>query len=373
MSFATEMTPEQTLKTIQINSIHKTPIFIWGPPGIGKSEIVREAANKLGMGFVDIRLSQKEPSSLSGIPHIVENARGEKIMQYSHPSQMPYEGEKTVVFLDELPNAAPLVQSAAYELILDRRLGEYKLPEDCIVIAAGNRLNDKGGTFKMAKPLQNRFIHVEMKADYEEWKTWAIKKQIHPFILGYLENNTQDLMDFDPSNTSHAYPTPRSWVYVSNIMHAYEKTFNDLGSLDEKDNNMFFNTISGAVGVGVNAKFSEYLNGAYTLPKVKDIVNGKVTTIKKDKTHLHFTLVNSLCYEIKNMDLKRINGEITMDEYAKIVNTILDFIKNNCSLELCTVALRNLVNIMDVHIDVNWKGFSFFAKNFSKIMVEEDA
>ena len=177
----------------------KRPLFLWGPPGIGKSELVEGITNDLGGLMIDLRLGQMEPTDIRGIP-FYNKELGK--MDWAPPIELPDEESAAaypivVLFLDELNSAAPSVQSAAYQLILNRRIGKYRLPDNVVMVAAGNRESDKGVTYRMPTPLANRFIHQEMKVDFGSWQTWAVENKIHPEVVGYLSFAKQDLYDFD--------------------------------------------------------------------------------------------------------------------------------------------------------------------------------
>ena len=142
--------------------------MIWGPPGIGKSSIVAAAAEKAGIDFIDLRLSQLAPTDLRGLPVPVHPNKGEEygISKWYPPEFLPREG-KGILFLDELNMAPPVMQGVAQQLILDRKIGSYKVPQGWIILSAGNRKEDRASVFEMPSPLANRFIHLEVEANYE--------------------------------------------------------------------------------------------------------------------------------------------------------------------------------------------------------------
>ena len=171
----------------------KRPLFLWGPPGIGKSDIVAQITNSLpNSHLIDIRLSLWEPTDIKGIPYFDSNSG---TMVWGAPSELPSEEfaaqyDNIVVFFDEMNSAAPAVQAAAYQLILNRRVGQYKLPDNVIIIAAGNRESDKGVTYRMPAPLSNRFVHLELAVNFDDWFQWAVDNQIHKDSVGYLPFST---------------------------------------------------------------------------------------------------------------------------------------------------------------------------------------
>ena len=175
------MRPEQVSKVLtqEFESVihgHHTPVMLWGAPGIGKSQIVSQVAVDHKVPMIDIRLSQMEPSDLRGIPF----KNGEQV-DWAIPSLLPnvsHHGEQGILFLDEITSAPPTVSAAAYQLILDRRLGDYIVPEGWVIFAAGNRQGDRGVTYSMPAPLANRFSHYELDVNLDDWVAWAYKNNI---------------------------------------------------------------------------------------------------------------------------------------------------------------------------------------------------
>src|SRR6056300_646003 len=170
------------------------PVFLWGPPGIGKSELVADITNEMEGLMIDLRLGQMDPTDIRGIPYYNKE---NNLMDWAPPIDLPSEDlakdyPVVVLFLDEMNSSAPAVQAAAYQLILNRRVGKYVLPDNVVMIAAGNRESDKGVTYRMPTPLANRFIHIEMRADFTAWADWAVNNNIHTDVVGYLSFAKQD-------------------------------------------------------------------------------------------------------------------------------------------------------------------------------------
>lgn len=192
------------------------PLMIWGAPGIGKSDLVREAAAAQGYPLIDLRLSQLEPTDLRGIP-LHDNGK----VRWIPPDELPDEdrdGPHGVLFLDEINAAPPPVAAAAYQLILDRRLGTYRLPEGWSIVAAGNRLDDRGITYVMPAPLANRFMHVHLQADAEAWLAWAARNDIDPVLRDFVAEQPEWLARFLPEPEVKAFPSPRSWVFADRVI-----------------------------------------------------------------------------------------------------------------------------------------------------------
>ena len=239
---------------------------MWGAPGIGKSDIVKQIADSQDREVIDIRLPLWEPTDIKGIPYY--NSQ-ENNMVWASPAELPTDPKSNaIVFLDELNSAAPAVQAAAYQLILNRRVGQYHLPEGVSIVAAGNRDSDKGVTFRMPAPLANRFVHIELRVDFEDWLEWATNEHIHADVVGYVTFAKQDLYDFDPRGSSRSFATPRSWSFVSQLLSddLPESTLTDL--------------VAGAIGEGLAVKFMNHRKVSGQLPNPSDILSGKIKDLK---------------------------------------------------------------------------------------------
>ncbi|MEJ2622779.1 MAG: MoxR family ATPase [Candidatus Thiodiazotropha sp.] len=198
---------------------HHTPVMLWGPPGVGKSDMVRQVADKHQAPVIDIRLSQMEPSDLRGIPF-----RNDGSVEWAIPALLPDDkrhGSQGILFLDEITSAPPTVSAAAYQLILDRRLGEYQVPEGWAIFAAGNRQGDRGVTYSMPAPLANRFSHFEVETNLDDWVAWAYRNQIDERIIAFLRFRPELLFDFDPAHNPVAFPSPRSWEFAHRALQKF--------------------------------------------------------------------------------------------------------------------------------------------------------
>ena len=207
----------------------KKPLMIHGAPGIGKSDSVREAAKEVakekGMEFVegttnedkfsliDVRISQLDPSDLRGIPF----PNGDTT-KWLVPNWLPTGGEG-VLFFDEINLAPPSIQASSFQLILDRKLGDYTLPDGWMIVAAGNRAEDQANVFPMAAPLKNRFSHTTLLVpSEEEWRMWAMDNGIKSDIIAFLAFKKSLLFKFDKNNKDFAFPTPRTWSLASHMV-----------------------------------------------------------------------------------------------------------------------------------------------------------
>jgi MoxR-like ATPase len=186
--------------------------MIWGPPGIGKSSIVAQTATRFGLDFIDVRLSQLAPTDLRGLP-VPENG----ISRWYPPEFLPREG-RGILFLDELNMAPPAIQGMAQQLILDRKVGSYTVPAEWFIWAAGNRKEDRAAVFDMPAPLANRFVHLDVEPDFENFKAYALERRLHEQIIAFLSFRTTLLHRLDPQQP--AWPSPRSWEMASRLRFA---------------------------------------------------------------------------------------------------------------------------------------------------------
>src|SRR6478752_2297615 len=181
------------------------PAFLWGAPGVGKSSVVHQIAQARGLELIDIRAPLLDPTDLRGLPYFKDG-----VAVWAPPSFLPSQPDSAgVLFFDELNAAPPLVQASLYQLTLDRRVGEYVLPQGWKIIAAGNRAEDRSVTFRMPAALANRFIHLDFEADFEDWRTWATSAGLHPLVIGFVATRRELLLDM--RNAERGFPTPRAW------------------------------------------------------------------------------------------------------------------------------------------------------------------
>lgn len=196
-----------------------TPVMLWGAPGVGKSALVAQAAAACGVAMIDLRLSQLEPSDLRGMPFLQAGR-----VEWAIPAMLPdalRDGESGVLFLDEINAALPQVAAAAYQLILDRRLGDYRLPAGWAILAAGNRLGDRGVTYAMPAPLANRFTHVELEPALDDWLAWADAAGVDVRLQGFLRQRPDLLMAFPERANQYAFPSPRSWAFADRALRKF--------------------------------------------------------------------------------------------------------------------------------------------------------
>lgn len=344
--------PKAAKKAIHYAIRSRRPVFLWGPPGIGKSELVAEIGSDTDREVIDVRLALWEPTDIKGIPYFDSNAN---TMTWAPPAELPTDPKSTaIIFLDELNSAPPAVQAAAYQLILNRRVGTYKLPEGVDIVAAGNRDGDKGVTFRMPAPLANRFIHLEMKVDFEDWQDWATLNKLHPEVVGYVGFAKQDLYDFDPKSPSKSFATPRSWSFVSDLLQ--DETI---------DKETLTTLVSGAIGDGLAVKFMAHRKIASKLPRADDILDGKVSELKVKEVSAMYSLTVSLCYELKERSEK---GDKKFNDYS---DRFFRFMMDNFPTELVVMGAKTALTNYDLPLDATkMKSFDEFHQKYGKYVLQ---
>ena len=338
----------------------KRPVFLWGPPGIGKSEVVSEIAEELGGLMIDLRMAQMEPTDIRGIPYFNKDLGK---MDWAPPVDLPDEELASkypiiVLFLDEMNSAPPAVQAAGYQLVLNRAVGKYKLPDNVVIVAAGNRDSDKGVTYRMPMPLANRFLHLEMRADFTAWQNWAVNKGIHKDVVGYLSFAKQDLYDFDSKSASRAFATPRSWCFVSDL----------LKDEDDVDSDTLFNLVAGAVGEGLAVKFAAHRKIAGKMPEPSDILSGKVKDLQVKEISAMYSLTISMCYELRDaLETKKVDNK----KFHEMADNFFNYIMANFETELVVMGAKIALKTYKLPIEPSQlKNFDDFHKKYGKYIVE---
>ena len=335
MDTARTLSPNKAKSRISHAITKKRPVFIWGPPGIGKSDIVHQIGDALDAHVIDVRLSLWEPTDIKGIPYY--SAEDNK-MSWAPPVELPdaamaSQHKAIILFLDEMNSAAPAVQAAAYQLILNRRVGAYELPDNVYIVAAGNRETDKGVTYRMPAPLANRFVHLELAVSFDDWFDWAVDNKIHKDVVGFLQFAKRDLYDFDPKSPNRSFATPRSWSFVSELLE------------DDLDNETTTDLVSGCVGEGLAIKFVAHRKVAASMPNPTDILEGKIKEIKSKEISAMYSLTVSLCYELKEACDK---GDKKFDSK---VDKFLRFMMDNFETELVVMGVKLALTQYQLPID----------------------
>lgn len=438
--------PSQCATAIRLIVNTQRSMFLWGPPGISKSAQMKQVATSMGIAFIDVRLSQMDPTDLRGIPYpVVEN--GVHAVRWSPPVALPRDlklssvieteldgvavdflnpigdndihyctnpqitvsalepvgatatittrtndsfhvlltdsngqpvkgrvryvvtGEtKGILALEEFNSAPPSVAAAAYQLVLDRKLGDsYVVPKGVAIIAAGNRDTDKGITFKMATPIANRYIHIEMEPNFDDWQKWALSSMLHADIVGYLSAFKQDLFDFDPSSAARGFQTPRSWHALSDFL---------LANPDAPDA-ITTAVACGAVGEGAGLKFAAFRKIAADLPRAEEILSGRLKEIGKVEAQLAYALTTNLCYALKESaeeGMKTHGKEWNKTEDRKKwlaqADNFLAFIMNNFQPEICIMGAKAAVTLHELPFDTTkMKNFEVFTDKYKTVIM----
>jgi hypothetical protein len=353
------ITSIQARKAIHKAFKAKRPVFLWGPPGIGKSEVVSDIADELGGIMIDLRMAQMEPTDIRGIPFYNKDISK---MDWAEPVDLPTEEFAAqypivVLFLDEMNSAPPSVQAAGYQLVLNRRVGKYKLPDNVVIIAAGNRESDKGVTYRMPMPLANRFVHIEMKPDFAAWQQWAVNKGIHKDVVGYLSFAKQDLYDFDAKSSSRAFATPRTWTFVSDLLDD-----------EDSDTDTLLNLVAGSVGEGLGVKFMAHRKVASRMPNPADILSGKVKDLQVKEISAMYSLTISMCYELKEaLDNKKVDTA----QFHQMADNFFEYIMKNFETELVVMGAKIALKTYKLPIEPQrLSNFDTFHKKYGKYIVE---
>jgi MoxR-like ATPase len=464
---ALTLKPSDTEAAIDAMINTSRAMFLWGAPGISKSAVSQQVATKHKRAFIDLRLSQMDPTDLRGIPYptVIGGVEG---VRWQTPYVMPRDldislaidvlseetrvhfgnpigsndihyctlprvevksigaapgvsakivinkGGKTtlvdhvvlgeddsldsvivalidkhgeftsgkirflvtgktyaILGLEEFNSAPPSVQAAAYQLVLDRRLGEYLVPDGVFIMGMGNRDTDRGVTFKMPTPVANRFVHIEMRQDFDDWQTWALRSGISAEVVGYLSAFKDQMFQFEAGTASRGFATPRSWHFLSDIIHANE---------DAADTVMLA-LFSGCVGDGTAIQFNEFRKVAKDLPKADDILSGKLLKMTKTvEVSLAFALTTTLCYELKERSDKfmYIGGKKNPDfkkhpDYTKWLleaDCFFAFMMKNFVPEICVMGARTAISIHRLPFDtVRNKEFAAFTAKFKQFLI----
>ena len=348
--------PKGAKKSLRKAFNTKRPIFIWGPPGIGKSDIIKQLGTELDAHVIDVRLSLWEPTDIKGIPYFDSN---DGTMRWAPPSELPSKEfaknhKQIILFMDELNSAAPSVQAAAYQLVLNRKVGTYELPDNVVMVAAGNRETDKGVSYRMPSPLANRFVHLEMAVDWDDYFEWAVDNKIHQDVVGYLTFSKKDLYDFDPKSSSRSFATPRSWSFVSELL-----------TDDDVDTDTLTDLISGSVGEGLAVKFMAHRKHASKMPNPADILSGKVKKMESKEISAMYSLTVSLCYELKDACDKKAKN------WNDQVNNFFQFIMDNFETELVIMGTKLALSTYKLPLDPDEiKCFDEFHAKFGKYIAQ---
>ena len=281
------------------------PLMIWGAPGLGKSSILRQVADSMGIGFIDIRLAQREPVDIRGLP-----VPGEDGVKWLVASEWPRDPEsRGIILFDEITAADRSLQVAAYEFILDRRLGDlYSVPPGWYICAAGNRTIDRAVASTMSSALANRFMHVELGEDVESWIRWARMNDIAPEVMGFIRFKPDSLFRQEGENLERGWPSPRSWERVSRM----------LGLMGGEEETLVRKMVYGLVGNNVGVEFMEFRSLAVAMADVLQMMTDPSVPVRIPKgADRLYAFCSALAYYLWRDDSKA--GEMNrLDGFFRI-------------------------------------------------------
>jgi hypothetical protein len=270
------MSPSDVIETLTAVLPTKQPVYLWGAPGGGKSSVVRQVAAELKLEFRDLRATLLDPVDLRGLPKV----SGKKTT-WCPPDFLP-DGGSGVLLLDELAQSPLLVQNSFLQLVLDRRLGEYVLPDGWAVLAASNRVEDRAGAGRIGTALANRFLHVDLEISVEDWQGWAVAHNIAPEIRAFIRFRPAMLSVFDPASNPRAFASPRSWEFASRVFQSAPQR-------------LLQRVLAGCVGDGPAAEFAAFLKLYEQLPDVDAVLaNPTSSPVPSREPAVLFSLVGAM-------------------------------------------------------------------------------
>ena len=306
----------------------RTP-FLHGSPGIGKSDIVKQVARDLGMKMFDLRATTIDPVDLRGVPKIVEE-QDQYIAKWAIPDFLPRE-EGVILFLDEMTSAPPMMQAGCYQLVLDKRIGNYKVPNNCFIIGAGNREGDKAIVHRISSALANRFSpHINLVVDKDDWIVWARNNKIHTDVIYFIHGMPQHLNTFDSSKNEKAFATPRTWEFVSDILYT------------EPPQHILTKMLAGTIG-GVTHEFLHFKNLKSKLPNPRKILNNPSSYDVPKKHDMIYAMVCAILTIAGEKDVKNVLelSNVISDAHEGIFRDISILLAKDMCLRFPEVAIED--------------------------------
>ena len=212
----------------------------------------------------------------------------------------------------------------------------------------------------ISTPLANRFIHQELRVDFASWQEWAVLNNEHKDVVGYLSFAKQDLHDFDAKSASRAFATPRSWHFVSELL-------ND----ETTDDDTLTNLIAGTVGEGLAVKFMAHRKIAGKLPKAEDVLSGKVTDLEIKEPSAMYSLVVSMCYELKDaVEVRKVDTK----EFHSMADNFFGFMMKNFETELVIMGARIALTTYALPFQpTKMKNFDEFHSKYGKYILQANS
>ena len=272
------------------------PLLIFGGPGIGKSEICKQAAD--GDEVKDVRLSMLEPVDMRGMPVVNRKGDGSEFsVEWAKPDFLPRAG-KGIILFDELNTADPSVQNAALQFILDRKCGPHTLGPDWWIVACGNKSSHKAHVNPLSAPLRNRFVILEMQPDFNQWRNWALANNIHEDVLGFMSSTAGQHLYADPQDEYGNFPTPRGWTMISKLL---------------KSNISDRNALEGAIGKVAANWLIQYRQEIKVMPDIDKLLDGTLTYQDgPNKLSITYAVVSNILFRAIRNPAKIDNGAAIM-------------------------------------------------------------
>lgn len=375
ISTAKQYSIKSVVPLLKLHMDLRQPVFLWGSMGIGKSETIASLVRPekydkdgnltfKGDLLVDLRLSLYDPTDLKGIPFYDPKTN---TCRWAQPSELPqiFQAEKyerIILFLDEMNGAPPSTLQAAYQLVLNYQLGEYVLPSNTVIIAAGNMDSDKGVTYKMPKPLCDRFAHYELKVDADGWLEWAESSGIAASVVSFISDNKSDLATYDPQSSDKTFATPRSWVKFA--------AAHDLALSRGMGHDTVIDLAGAWLGDGLAVKFRGHLAVVGRLPNVDDILDNKRPNLPSDlEMSAKFTLVIQLVYALNERLAKVKNEEFDLADLKVQVEHAIDYLDMSMDKEMVVMAVTRIVTAIRETISVReLANFPMIAKKYGQLL-----
>ena len=289
--------PINLIMELKDSVISGTPAMIWGGPGIGKSDIPNQVAEDLDMNIIDFRANLFDPVDVRGIPYLTQaDADAQKYTAWAVPDVFPIaerDGDRGILFIDELPTAPPATQNAFLQLLLNRQIGDYSLPIGWAILCAGNRLTDSAAVYQMPSPVRNRLAHYELEPTLDDWTKWAHKNNIDSDVIAFIQYRPNLLSDFNPDE--YAFPTPRAWSLVSKKL---QKT-------NTAKDRMFY-SVSALVGDGAAGEFVAFKEISDELPDIDAIIADPTKYKRNDNPALLYALANAIAVRAEDSKMDNI-------------------------------------------------------------------
>jgi hypothetical protein len=332
-----KITPSMAKKLIVRSMAADMPIFLWGPPGIGKSDVIWQIGKEQGRPVIDIRLLLMNPTDIKGIPFYNPKSG---LMEWAPPTELPLDPDSTaIVFFDEMNAADRMTMGAALQIVLNKRIGPFTLGPKVSLIAAGNRETDRAVANKMPSALANRFQHQELVVSTADWTNWASVNRVSPLIVGYIDWQPGDLFQFDPASASRAFATPRSWSFANRFVSDETVPDDELTEL-----------VIGCVGEASGLQFMAYRKKAKKLPSVIDILTGRLTSLKSGHDlSVKYSLAIALGYKLQEIQDREIEQDGEVGEgFNAAAENFFRFILGNFEADLAIMAVRRCLDTLDL-------------------------